>query len=325
MQGPGAVEVAIPVMRNSTEHIPSPTIDVLNQSNSQPSSSKLTPTALPTISVTKPPAPRPVALPTPQDIAPLLSPPESRHSSVDNLDEDLESGSRINGVPEMAEDVGLVTSTRRTGRSKSPIRRETSDASGSALPLSPPPPMLPRSTHGINSSLSTKPASPPPIIPDLLADEPVVDSEPLAPSSPLTLVEEPLPIQSESETRTNEPVVLEQTEASQEEVEPDTTIRLVGGGGQAGVVQEPTVVSTAEEEEQAAIPPAQQDGELVSTDAESIPDTPVNKKGEKGHKKSKSSIASLKRLSQFGHRKKKSGSSTSSVKDGVTTPSTATQ
>ncbi|KAF8869938.1 hypothetical protein CPB84DRAFT_912832 [Gymnopilus junonius] len=107
MQGPGAVEVAIPVLASSTEQIPSPFADPLGQSNAQPSSSKLASAAAPTISVAKPPAPRPVALPTPQDIAPFSSPPESRQSSVDNLDEDLESGSRINGISELAEDVGL--------------------------------------------------------------------------------------------------------------------------------------------------------------------------------------------------------------------------
>ncbi|PPR06001.1 hypothetical protein CVT26_005723 [Gymnopilus dilepis] len=309
MQGPGAVEVAIPVLRSSHEQIPSPTIDALNATNSQPSSSKLSPSPLPIISVTKPPAPRPVALPTPQDIAPAPSPPESRHSSVDNLDEDLESGERMNGLPlpEMAEDVGLVSATRRTGKSKSPIRRETSDASGSALPMSPPPPMLPRSTHNINASLS----SPPPIIPDLLADGPLVD-EPLTSEEPAVLLEEPLPIQPSTDTRTTNEVapVPAQIEVEQveEDAEPETTIRLVGGGGQAGVAQEPP---EEEPEVSTVASPAapESDLDLVSTDAESAPETPTNKKGHK-KSKSKSSLASLKRLSQLGHRKKKSSGST---------------
>ncbi|KAF8188355.1 hypothetical protein BJ912DRAFT_968625 [Pholiota molesta] len=144
-----ATEVPIPVL-NVIDEIPSPTAAVtLNQQ----SKSQLSP-APPTISVSKPPAPLPVALPTALDIA-AVSSPDSEHFH------DIETG-RIRE----SEDMGLVTSTRKTRNDKSPIRRETSDTSGSALPLSPTPPEPAPEPLASTSSL-------PPIVPDLLADEPL--------------------------------------------------------------------------------------------------------------------------------------------------------
>ncbi|PPQ67640.1 hypothetical protein CVT25_012668 [Psilocybe cyanescens] len=281
MQGPGAVEVAIPVLSDSSEPIPRPTVEALGHPSGQAGPSNHPSEPLPIISVTKPPAPLPVTLPTASDIAPLPSPPNSAHSSL----EDLESG-RVNGLHGYSEDVGLVTSTRKAGKSKSPIRRETSEISGSALPLSSSPPLPP--------STPPKSTSPPPIIPDLLADlSPELSTQPFEPLSsqmyPGEFAKAPSELKPDTEV---EP---------EEEAEPDTTIRLVGGGGQAGVVQQNLATESLPVEEVATPVPA--DSDVVSM-ASIVSSDIGNKKGEKKHKKSKSSLASLKRLSQLGNKKK---------------------
>lgn len=69
-----ATEVAIPVVSTDT--------------TTSPAGRRMPPANLPTISITKPPAPLPVDVPTPRDIAALPSPPDSTHS----FEDDLESG-----------------------------------------------------------------------------------------------------------------------------------------------------------------------------------------------------------------------------------------
>ncbi|KAF8968404.1 hypothetical protein BDZ97DRAFT_1696836 [Flammula alnicola] len=283
LQGP-ATEVAIPVLTSSSEEIPPPSVVNHNHSRSQPSSSNAQ-ALLPTISVTKPPAPLPVALPTALDIAPPPSPPDSLQ-----FEDDLESGR----MREVNEDIGLVTSTRKTGKSRSPIRRETSDASGSALPMSPPPPDMSVSPHP--STSSTNPVSPAPIIPDLLADEP--------------LEQLPAQIILENSVPTPSELQMDTSSVPDEEAVPDTTIRLVGGGGEAGIAS--PVAILAEEEIQPA-EPVVKDSDAASVT--SITSSEAAKQSEKTHKKSKSSLA-LKRLSQLGGLRKKSDS-TSSVKEVV--------
>jgi hypothetical protein len=298
MQGPG-VEVPIPILKDSLDKIPSPTVDALNRHAHSQSGSSKTPDLVPTISVTKPPAPLPVVLPLPHEIIPLPSPPGSAHSS---MDEDLESG-RINGMRDVSEDIGLVTSTRRTGKSKSPARRETSDASGSALPLSPPLPELLPSTRPI----ATKSSSPAPIIPDLLEDStPGLIQAPLEPSLSQIITD------SLSSSPPNLIVDASSSGIDEDEV-PNTTIRLIGGGGQAGISQGPTELLQEEDPQ----PHVANDSELVPM----VPATPVDagtKKGDKVHKKSKSNLA-LKRISQLGGLRKKD--SASSMKE-VVSPST---
>ncbi|KAH9484083.1 KNR4/SMI1-like protein 2 [Psilocybe cubensis] len=277
MQGPGAVEVAIPVLTETSEAIPRPTPEALGHHSGQAGPSNRT-EPVPTISVTKPPAPLPVTLPTASDIAPLPSPPNSAHSSL----EDLESG-RINGLHGYSEDVGLVSSTRRVGKSKSPIRRETSETTGSALPLSSSPPLLP--------STPPKTASPPPIIPDLLADlSPELSTQSFKPLSE---------VYSEELSKASE-MKLDAAEVTpEEEKELDTTIRLVGGGGQSGIVNQNSIVSSPVEEVVEPVP----DSDVVSVNSVTSPEVEA-KKGEKKHKKNKSSLANLKRLSHLGNKKK---------------------
>lgn len=270
------------------ETIPSPTVGVVNQhsilnkhSHSKPGISKppSSPSNLPTISVTKVPAPLPVMLPTASDIVPSPSPPTSKHSSLD-----LESG-RIDTMREPTEDVGLVTSTRKTGRVISPLRQDSLEAAGSAIPiLSIPPPSITSTTTSPTTFTPDSPA-----LQDLLADSvPGVEKEPIEPSPLTSEATHPPP---EPDPSSDDPVV-------------DTTVRLVGGGGQAGVTESP-------------IPPLPE--EQPPTDAEKDADTvpihsseTVSKPDEKSHKKSKSSLASLKKLGQFGRTIKRD--SVSSVK-----------
>ena len=296
MHGLGA-EIPIPILRDSADEIPPPTVDALNRHAHSQSGYSKNPDVVPTISVTKAPAPLPVALPLPHEISPSQSPPESGHSS---MDDDLESG-RINGMREVSEDIGLVTSTRRTGKSKSPARRETSDASGSALPLSPPPPELLPSTRTIIKS-----SSPAPIIPDLLED-----STPGLIQAPL----EPSPSQITDGLSSSPPnLIMDASSGIDGDEVPLTTIRLIGGGGQAGTSQGPIELSQEEEDPQLYVT---NDSELVHEVAVTSADVGT-KNNDKVQKKSKSSLA-LKRISQLGGLRKKD--STSSMKE-VVSPST---
>ncbi|KAF8162866.1 hypothetical protein B0H34DRAFT_763956 [Crassisporium funariophilum] len=301
-QGPG-VEVPIPVLNHPSEHIPSP---IVVGGNHQPrqSTSKQHHKDVPTISVTRPPAPRPVELPMPHDIASFSSPPESGHSSLD----DLESGG-ASGMREVAEEIGLVTATRRTGKSKSPVRRETSEASGSAIPMSPIAtisPTTPRASS-MNSSMNI---TPDPLIEigqeDLLDDSaPVMGQEPIEPSSSLSKSESP-------SSASTQPTSTTPNGIAEEESEPDPStmgIRLVGGGGHHGVTSSPVALPA---EEKSAPVEVVKDSEPISVTDESASDS-GNKKADKVHNKSKGSLVNLKRLSQLGGLRKKG--SVSSIKD----------
>jgi hypothetical protein len=269
-QGSGT-EIHIPVLNYPHERIPSPPNGV-RVHRSQQSQATITPTelpkkreVLPAISITKPPAPLPVGLPTPQDIAPLPSPPESLH-----FDDDLEAGRGHGAELSMStlsrdEDLGFVTATRRTGKSKSPIQRESSDTTASSLPLPPTPPGdLKTDSLFSNSNMNTLPiVAPVPVqaaltakdVPDLLTDPTPgaleIDSAPtLKPSPSLSSFSTGSRTpQMEKETNMNFPTG-SSSKGTEEEtfavVEPVSTIRLIGGGGQSGVSQSPVKV-TAEE------------------------------------------------------------------------------
>lgn len=270
MQSP-ATEVPIPVLRGSDDKIPSPISQAQNAASSNSKyGTPSVPSTLPTISITKPPVPMPVSLPTALDIV--------SSSPIDTVqfEDDVESGRLREG-----ENIGLVTSTKKTRTSKSPLRRETSDSSASALPLSP-----------LSQEVDTTPvpssSSLPPIVPDLLADE-------------------PLEILEASSQAEGDHAALSENE---EDANPDATIRLVGGGGLVGIslpeIEEPAAIEVPEPE----TPVAHSDAVSVS----SLASTEQDKKNEKTHKKSKSSLA-LKRLSQLGNLRKTE--SISSTKDTV--------
>ncbi|KAK7049325.1 Meiotic Sister-Chromatid recombination aldehyde dehydrogenase [Paramarasmius palmivorus] len=107
-----ATEVAIPVLADVSE----------GEKSSAPSepAPRRPPPNLPTISVTKPPVPLPVELPTPREVGGLPSPPDSTHSS---FDEDIEAARARN----TREQGSHRSSQSASGpQAPTPQRRETS-------------------------------------------------------------------------------------------------------------------------------------------------------------------------------------------------------
>lgn len=283
------------------EPIPPPSAIATTHSNTPnlPDPVQSPPLDVPTISVTKAPAPRPVDLPMPHDIEPS----SSLESHTSSFDEDLESGRR-QGMREVSREATMVSaSSSRRSKSQQPTSHENADASGSALaPSSPPTP------------------SPPPIqpqtaeIPDLLADSaPAMDTKPIEPSSPasvqsdLAVLQEPImDTKVVGAPSTSEP----EAEAQVEEADPNTTIRLVGGGGIAGIAL------PAEDEEVRT--DGETDTEVTSVTSAASESTTQN--SGKKHKKTKSGLAGLKKLGNFGAlRKRDSGSSTKGTSSPLST------
>ncbi|KAG6867947.1 hypothetical protein C0993_009198 [Termitomyces sp. T159_Od127] len=213
-----SVQVGIPVLADVDTPIPAPTC--VPEPSPLPHSA-----SLPTISITRPPAPLPVELPQPIDILPDSAPT----SPISSFDEDLESGRSL----------GMRHPSRRPAPPHENSLRSLPTPSASAS--------------------STKPD-----IPDLLADSaPALDTQPIAPLSPGT----PIPEPSAHDEGTPG--------------EPDTTIRLVGGGGVAGTVEPEEEHAEGGDDGEDAVPP-----EPAANGAS----------GGKTHKKTKSSLAGLKKL-----------------------------
>lgn len=156
---PAAAEIPIPVLGDfdGSESSISPAPRRSDSTLTTPTARKPS-SNLPTISVTKPPAPLPVELPTPHDLTSLPSPPDSTHSSF----EDIESGrsSRNQGEPP----------SRQSGH---PLRQDSEASEGV-----PEAPLLPATPPQSMARMS-----PPIEIPDLMSDstpldEPLVETEP---------------------------------------------------------------------------------------------------------------------------------------------------
>ncbi|KAF6764838.1 hypothetical protein DFP72DRAFT_869399 [Ephemerocybe angulata] len=243
------VEVAIPVLTVNDSEPPAQSVSTHRSRPSQ---------AVPSISVSKPPAPRPVDVPTENDI----SPPESIHSPAED---DIEAG-QTHGMREFRDEPGLYA----------PVRRETSDT----LPLSPPPPSFERSSSKLATARSSSIPSPSPaVIPDLLEDS----------TSKIGTI----PIQPSTSTSSSQGQRSLDMTAPREKGSPVPSIRLVGGSSapvrQAEEEEYIEIVPASTEdgadaqiaEAEAAAPAA-----TVSPEADSKPT----------HKKNKSSVASLKKL-----------------------------
>ena len=172
---------------------------------------------VPTISVTKAPAPRPVALPILDDILPISDSP----SSPSSFDEDLESA-RSPGMREVFQgNHNLVPEHQKSlpignggdsGRGSSSLGFGFSGVTRS------------HSTSSVNVSTRQPTTSPEAFpIPDLMADSvPVMPTKPIAPSSPAHS-------QAELDEVRVDVTVEDATSA------PDTTVRLVGRGRVADV------------------------------------------------------------------------------------------
>ncbi|KAG2075900.1 hypothetical protein BDR04DRAFT_805813 [Suillus decipiens] len=162
---------------------------------------------VPAISITKPPAPLPVDLPTVNDVVSLPSPPDSQRSS----NEDLEAGRGL-GMRTIPTDVVVVKVPPRhspPAEVKTLVERVTSTEDDVHIEAP-----LPSVEH----------------VNDFLADSaPAMDAVPLQPSTPPNAV-----VELEA-PGSSEPIVT--SRPSQEDApEFNTAIRLVGGGGPSGMV-----------------------------------------------------------------------------------------
>ncbi|KAI0748318.1 hypothetical protein C8Q80DRAFT_1171194 [Daedaleopsis nitida] len=159
---------------------------------------------LPTISVTKPPAPMPVNLPSPS----TLTPEDEIEGGHFPLQNDVEGNPAIEGA---VSSVPLTAVPPRKARSRSPSPKLT-------LQTTP-------SISIEDSPDAIKPVDPVVPVPDLL-----VDDIPLAGPSHM----ETTASSSKSE---DSPVLIDAADVSSSQ-DPDTTIRLVGGGGVSGTTEE---------------------------------------------------------------------------------------
>jgi hypothetical protein len=279
-----SAEIHVPILTDVNESIHASTVNaVSSNTRNRP--------IVAAVSVTRPPAPRPVELPTPHDIVLTSSPPESIDSYHSSFEVDLESGQR-QGMREVSrDDANLVSSAKR---SKNLPFIPLEDTTPVAVSSSPPPTSSP---HDVRRS---SPAIDPP---DLLIDStPVLDAGPPSPKSTHPEDSAPHPeavaedvSNASSQEYSIEPVI------SEDEIDVDTTVRLVGGGGIAGTA--PVV-----EEEEAT--------RTDDTDAASITSLTSESevsKGKKKHKKTKSGLASLKKLGHLGGLRKRDSNNSMKV------------
>ncbi|KDQ60683.1 hypothetical protein JAAARDRAFT_31662 [Jaapia argillacea MUCL 33604] len=269
--------------------------NVTNQSGPKPPRS-----AVPTISVTKPPAPLPVLLPTEVDIDSPPSSPDTESS----LDVDLEAGSGI-----LMREVEL-TQERTPSASATvyapPVIGSTFVSGAGEATLVPLPISPPQQTPTGLVQGTTAPATAMTDITDLLVEPALPLAPPIQPSSPPSAsslngvyvdipaaTPTPLP-DSSPETRALEPA----------QIVDATSIRLVGGGGVVGISEE----LNGEESTDTPGDFASDAAEVSSISSQPTEPTPAIK-----HDKKKSITSGFKRISQLGGKRRKDSSS--SLKD----------
>ncbi|KAL5511204.1 SMI1 [Sanghuangporus vaninii] len=327
-------EVPIPVMNSGEERYDdqaTPTAaltDMTNRTSSNINSNK-PPPPLPTISVTRPPVPRPVELPSPQDFR-SPSPTDSRGTSFDS---DLERGRQysldevvhpLSGASVAVKPPSPVTPTaRRPKDSVSTIKEAT------LVQISLDEPSQEKTSEDVSDLLQgneedavtvapLEPVSTPvgeskPILEDPVKDTAVISatstdvgSIPLAEkSAEASKVAEPTKPEvgleeAGAKAQTTDGVVPE--EGYEAEDAPEKTIRLVGSGGSAGAISSEPEPMTENDPVEAA---------SLSSDASARNSTDVEStKGVKGakHEKKKSLTQNLKRMSKFGGSKRRTDS-----------------
>lgn len=267
--GNSAAEVIMPVLADDDENDESLGSGEINVPSIPP----------PTISITKPPLPQPVSVPTAHDIVSLPSPPDSTHSSLDGGDRagDLESGRRMHQVPHSSS-----VTARKPSRSSTPANStEESTAKAGDSPALVPVTPSPNAQLPSPSTVSD--------VTNLLDDAaPPMDNIPIEPTSPTPSIVE----LARKETLDAHVEAGDSSTAATKEEDSDTIvngIRLVGGGGTAGVAKEE-----------------------IPTDAESVRyvtsnDSTAKGDGAKKHKRGLSS--GLKKIVVGGKRKKDSSGS----------------
>ncbi|THV07941.1 hypothetical protein K435DRAFT_741422 [Dendrothele bispora CBS 962.96] len=283
-----AAEVAIPVLGQVTEEeesagsIATPVATAAPTTVTSSVPARKSPQNLPTISVTKPPVPLPVELPTPRDIVALPSPPDSTHSS---FDEDRETIG-IRGRRERPRDIeeGLFSPSSNVKSSSPTTPVSTSGAPAMSKRMSPPD-LMEEDTEVLETTPIIQPSS---------LSSPVSSQEPFSNSNEESLIDADTPAEPETGVE----------DITATEVDPDVTIRLVGGGGSSGLVSE-----EQDEEANGFELGNETDGDAASiTSAASVTSEVKTEEKKHKHKKSKS-LASLKK---FVGKKK---DSVSSIKD----------
>ena len=275
-------------------------------SNATITGNRPAPLNLATVSGTRLPAPRPVELPTAHDIIPSPSPPDSTDSSYhSSFEVDLESG-RSPRMREVSRDNAELVSSARRSQTVPPI--PTEDAAVVPPSHSLPPLSSLQEVQGPSSTLDQ---------PDLLTDStPVMASQPIEPYSstsmhsmhPVPQVELPIMavVNTPSETNAAE-LVAAQPVTDNDGLDSDTTVRLVGGGGIVGIA--PAVENET---------PRTDDTDVASIN--SATSESEIQKGDKSHKKTKSGLASLKKLGHLGGMRKRD--SNNNIKVTVSPPPT---
>ena len=249
--GSGA-EVPIPVLSSESEEIQT---DATAQG-----------TSIPTISVTKPPAPLPVDLPTEHDIVPVD--PVYTHG---DRERDLEAGEGMM-MQEIEHKVEVVTVSRTPPPRTSPMLANSEFTEDAVLVPLPDQgePSSPRSSVGHVGDV------------DLLSDEGVVLQSTTSASEfsghKYSEHEHSSPGSSPEE-------LIKSSESSDEEVPPDNTIRLIGGGGVQGKAEETT---------REVLPETEEDNDLVEIQpVKSVTSIDSKKAKKANHKKEKSSVSKI--------------------------------
>ena len=267
--GSGA-EVPIPVLTSESEEI---------QENSTAEG-----TPIPTISVTKPPAPLPVDLPTEHDIV-HVDPVYTRG----DRERDLEAGEGMM-MQEIEPKVEVVTVSRTPSPRTSPMLANSEFTEDAVLVPLPDQgePSSPRSSGEHVGDV------------DLLSDEGVV----IQPTTSTGESSEHKHSEHEHPPSDSLPEeLIKGSQSNEEGVPPDNTIRLVGGGGTQGKVEE-----TARE-----VPPeAEEDDDLVEIQSPrsvtSIDSKKEKKEKKAKHKRGKNSVTKI-----LGGGRKKASASNATV------------
>lgn len=310
-RGSGA-EIPIPALADVDEPIPPPA-DIGKRSSH----------SIPAISVTKPPVPRPVVLPTVSDI--VESSPQS-----DSFGEDLEAG-RGPGLPPSTADPPFASSSK--SRLTSPLSRRPPQppgihpiSHGVVEPLAEVMSPTADATTPLVRAMSYPPTDAPQLqnesVPapktDLLADS-VRPSLEVEPSSSQALQAAPVVVDDQVLVESPKLVDAELAEIGVDEGKPEenveeTTIRLIGSGGLSDRSQsedsEPVLVASAAEVEK------QKDLDVVSIKSVESLANVKKQPSPPHHKKAKSGISGLRRFSGFGLKKKGSVGSVKSIQEG---------
>lgn len=245
--GSGA-EVPIPVLTTESEDIQThPTAEGV---------------PIPTISVTKPPAPLPVDLPTEHDIVPV----DTVYTHGDR-EQDLEAGVGMM-MQEIEHKVEVVTVSRTPPPPASPMLANsefTEDAVLVPLPDHPDSPSPSSSVEHVGDV-------------DLLSDEGVVLQAPIS-------ADKSSEHGHSSSAGSSPEELIRGSESSEEDALPDDTIRLVGGGGTQGKAEHTPLDAQPEPEE---------DNDLVEIESVHSVASIDSKKAKKAkHKKEKKSIPKM--------------------------------